>query len=76
MNIEKQRKLECLDANCGFTKDRCLIYHGSNCVKLGGKRIPLQSATVNHVVKVEAQTNGMKSYFIVDGKAVYEGREY
>ena len=79
MNIERIRKLECLGANCGFTKERCLIHHGSNCIKLGGKRIPLQTATPNQRVtfNVEAQaTSGMKPYWIIDGKSFDEGREF
>ena len=68
MNKDKQRKNECFNANCGFTKDRCLIYRGSECVKLGGKRISLQTATPNQSVplRVEAQTT-FKPYFMVDG---------
>lgn len=73
MNKEKERKIECKNADCGFTKERCLIFHGKECVKLGGKRIPLQSATANESVplKVEAQTT-FKPYFIVDGKAIMD----
>ena len=76
MNLEKKRKLECLTADCGLTKERCLIHHGSNCIKLGGKRIPLQTATPNQSValRVEGQTN-FKAYWIADGWAVTDWRD-
>ena len=77
MNIDKQRKNECLDAECGFTKNRCLIFHGRECVKLGGKRIPLQSATAKDrkPLEIEAQTT-FKAYWIRDEWAMNEGREF
>ena len=77
MNVERKRKLECLDADCGFTKERCLIFHGTNCIKNGGNRIPLQTSTPREIfpLTVAAQTT-FKPYFIVDGKADDDRREF
>ena len=77
MKIDQRRKLECISADCGFTKERCLIFYGKSCIKLGGNRIPLQTSTPSESfpLSVPAQTT-FKPYFIVDGKAIYNGREY
>ena len=77
MKIEQRRKLECETANCHLDKSRCLVKFGLMCIKNGGTRIPVQSATVKESIPqiIEAQTT-FKPYFIVDGKTDYEGREY
>ncbi|MDA8221481.1 MAG: hypothetical protein M0Z35_07160 [Desulfitobacterium hafniense] len=76
MNLERKRKQECKDANCGLTKERCLKFLGKDCIKNGGTKIPLQSATQGHVsaLMVEAQTT-FKPYFIVDGRAMDDWRD-
>ncbi len=72
MNIDRKRKLECIDAQCGFTKERCLKFLGRECIKLGGTRFPLQSSSVSESfpLSVPAQTSRMKPYFITDGWAI------
>lgn len=70
MKVDQKRKLECLNANCGFTKERCLKFLGSTCIKNGGTKIPLQTSTPSESfpLTVPAQTT-FKAYWIVDGRA-------
>lgn len=42
MNLEKRRKLECFNAKCKFAEQRCIVFFGKDCVKLGGTKIPCQ----------------------------------
>ncbi|MHB1651635.1 MAG: hypothetical protein ACYCVD_04050 [Desulfitobacteriaceae bacterium] len=41
-NLEKQRKLECFQADCKYAEIYCLVYHGNGCAMLGGTKIPVQ----------------------------------
>ena len=42
MSISKelQRKIDCFKYNCQYAKKHCIVYHGCDCVKLGGTKIP------------------------------------
>jgi hypothetical protein len=75
VNLERKRKTECLEANCGLTKNRCLRFYGKDCIKNGGSKIPVQSATADESfpLTVQAQTT-FKAYFIRDEWAETEGR--
>lgn len=72
VNLERKRKIECQNANCGFTKERCLVHYGKECIRNGGSRIPVQSATPSESfpLSIPAQTT-FKPYFIV-GEAMDE----
>ena len=73
MNIDLRRKQECLGAKCGLDKSRCLIKYGTQCIKNGGTKIPVQSSSVSEsfYLTVEAQTT-FKPYFITDGWSMEE----
>lgn len=77
MKIDIKRKRECIQAECGLDKERCLIKFGKLCIRNGGSKIPVQTATSNErmALNVEAQTT-FKPYYIVDRQALSDGREY
>jgi hypothetical protein len=50
------------------------VKHGCDCIRLDGTRIPVQSSvSESFPLSVQAQTTGIKPYWIVDGKAYFEG---
>lgn len=67
MNIDKQRKQECLKAKCGLDKSRCIVKYGKNCIKNGGRKIPVRGVNYNQKMRIEAQASNIKPYFIKDG---------
>ena len=72
MKADERRKQECIKANCGLNKSRCLVKHGCDCIRLDGTRIPVQSSvSESFPLSVQAQTT-FKPYFIVDGRAMDE----
>lgn len=76
VNIDKRRKIECLEAECYLDKTRCQVKYGKTCIRNGGTKIPIQSNTVSESfpLTVQAQTT-FKPYFIVDGKAIMDELE-
>ena len=71
MNVDKKRKKECIEADCGLDKSRCLVNYGLNCIRLGGVKIPVQSSAKDMNRPILAVT-AMKPYFIVDSRAMDE----
>jgi hypothetical protein len=74
MKVDERRKQECIKANCGLNKSRCLVKHGCDCIRLDGTRIPVQSSvSESFPLSVQDQSSGMKPYFAEGGKAYFEG---
>lgn len=67
MNLERKRKMECLNSSCPYVKGKCIIYNGKECSRLGGKRIPTQRIVYESEDVVAQNSHAMRPYFIVDG---------
>jgi len=65
VKVDIKRRQECLWGDCGMNKGRCVVRYGNLCIKLGGNRIPVQTATIgdSFPLVVQAQTT-FKPYFI------------
>lgn len=75
MKVDERRKQECIKANCGLNKSRCLVKHGCDCIRLDGTRIPVQSSVgESFPLSVQAQTT-FKAYFITDGWMINDERD-
>lgn len=72
MNIDKRRKIECLEAECYLDKTRCQVKYGKTCIRNGGTKIPIQSNTVSESFPLSVERTGFKPYFIKDGRAMDE----
>jgi hypothetical protein len=68
LNLERQRKDECQNADCKLDKTRCLVRYGSCRIRAGGTKIPVQCLP-DERRSFQAQTTAMKGYWIVDGRA-------
>lgn len=65
MNIDKERKAECLTAECHLDKSRCLVRYGRDCIKIGGTKIPIQTSTVNESFPLSEPAKTLfKPYFL------------
>lgn len=63
MNLEKKRKQECFQAECKYAENRCLVFHGANCIRLDGNRIPVQRS-MGEVRMPTQKLSAMKPYFL------------
>ena len=63
MNVDQRRKQECFQSNCKYAENRCLVYHGRNCIRLDGIRIPVQRSMGEVRVPIQ-KPSSMKPYFI------------
>lgn len=50
MNIDKKRRAECVKSNCKF-KNRCVVFYGNDCTKLGGSKIPVHRVVIEQKPK-------------------------
>ncbi|MDP4158181.1 MAG: hypothetical protein Q8911_00250 [Bacillota bacterium] len=53
MNVDKRRKAECFTFDCKYAETRCIVFHGNDCVKLGGNKIPVMRSLGNPKPKSE-----------------------
>lgn len=63
MNIDRRRKFQCFQSKCKFYEQRCIVYYGYDCAKLGGNRIPIQRIP-NEFREPTQEPTGFKPYFI------------
>ena len=66
MNREKQHKLECFQADCKYAELQCLSFHGNECKRLGGHRIPLMR-NIDLKPRYDASSPTFKPYFMNGG---------
>jgi hypothetical protein len=41
MSKESKRRQECLEIDCKHYELHCMSFHGRDCIKQGGRKIPL-----------------------------------
>lgn len=62
MNIEKRRRQQCFQSGCKYAENRCIVFHGKDCMKLGGKKIPVQRIPTEETLPNKRP--GFKPYFL------------
>jgi len=68
----KLKKSQCFQFCCAYAELKCLSYHGQNCARLGGNKIPVFQARDREYP--ECDPLGFKPYF-VDGRNLSDDRE-
>ena len=68
----KLKKSQCFQSRCRFAELKCLSYHGSNCARLGGNKIPVFQTWEREWPSVDPLK--VKPYF-VDGRNLDDDRE-
>jgi len=63
MNMERKRKTECLNSDCKYLA-RCLVFHGDNCIKLDGDKIPVMCCVSESMTIPIQNPSGFKPYFM------------
>ncbi len=48
MTIDEKRKRECFAVDCKYAELACIVYHGNECIRLDGKRIPVQRSSMDY----------------------------
>jgi hypothetical protein len=71
---QKQKRSECFKENCQYMQKQCVRFHGYDCSRLGGNKIPtLMSLGYN--TSIEGQGHSMKPKFVGEsGGWTDEGR--
>jgi len=73
MNVDRKSKNECIDSKCKYLT-RCLVFHGDDCVKLDGDKIPVMCCVSEaRTIPIEKPSE-FKPYFIGTEWAETEGR--
>ena len=68
----KLKQSQCFQSGCKFAELKCLSYHGEDCARLGGNKIPVFQVPEREWPSCDPLR--VKPYF-VDGRNVHDDRE-
>ena len=68
----KLKKSHCFQSGCRFAELKCLSYHGQDCARLGGNKIPVFQTWEREYPSCDPLR--MKPFFM-DGRNVDDDRE-
>ncbi len=69
-NLQKRRKIECFRSDCKYFELYCLVFHGEECIRLSGRKIPVMRTLYREVKQprplVQSGGGWKHAYFMTD----------